>query len=273
MRSFGTSYGTPPYAANFGQITVQHLLEHTSGWAQWQDPMFTQLTWTQAQLIDDMLDNQPLTTTPGATYSYQNFGYLVLGRIIEAVTGLAYEDAVRQHVLAPCGVSDMHIAGDTLADRRSNEVVYTQQGTWNPYGIRVSRMDAHGGWIASPTDLLRFLVQVDGFPTRLDILTAGSLATMATASTGAGAGGYAKGWATNTAGDRWHFGDLQTMSVLKRTSDQFGWTALFNSRNDARLHRDVRGPRRDVRNDHRADHRLAADLTCSDICLERTTER
>jgi CubicO group peptidase (beta-lactamase class C family) len=242
----GTTFGTPAappnplYGPNIDQITVQHLLEHTSGWAQSQDPMFTQFTWTQAELIDDMLDNQPLTTTPGATYDYLNFGYLLLGRIIEARTGLRYEDAVRQHVLAPCGIVDMHVAGDTLADRRPNEVVYIQQGTWNPYGIRVSRMDAHGGWIASATDLLRFLVRVDGFATRPDILSTGSLATMATATTATtatgGAAGYAKGWAVNAAGNRWHLGDIAgTMAFLVRTSDEFGWAALFNSRNDAQL--------------------------------------
>jgi CubicO group peptidase (beta-lactamase class C family) len=236
----GTTFGTTPYATNIDQITVQHLLEHTSGWAQSQDPMFTQFTLTQAELIDFMLDNQTLTNTPGTIYDYLNFGYCVLGRIIEEVTGLSYEDAVRQHVLVPCGISDMHIAGDTLADRRSNEVVYTQQGTWNPYGIRVSRMDAHGGWIASPTDLLRFLVRVDGFATRPDILSTSSLATMATPTTApmatGAAAGYAKGWGVDAAGNRSHFGDFGgTMSLLVRTSDEFGWAALFNSRDDAQL--------------------------------------
>src|SRR5512133_926131 len=96
---------------------------------------------------------------------------------------LTYQNAVRQHLLAPCGIVDMHIAGDTLADRRANEVVYTQQSRANPYAIRVSRMDAHGGWIASPTDLMRFLVRVDGFPSKPDILTPGSIATMSTPTT------------------------------------------------------------------------------------------
>ena len=68
-------------------------------------------------MLDD--DNAPLTYVPGRTFDYLNFGYLLLGRVIERVSGMSYADYVRQHVLAPCGITDMHIAGDTLADPRT----------------------------------------------------------------------------------------------------------------------------------------------------------
>jgi CubicO group peptidase (beta-lactamase class C family) len=236
----GTRFGTQPYGANIDQITVQHLLEHTSGWAGSQDPMFGHLTLTQVDLINHMLDNEPLQNVPGAISDYLNFGYCVLGRVIEEVTGLTYGDAVRQRVLQPCGISDMQIAGDTLADRRANEVVYLGQAGGNPYGFRASRMDAHGGWIASATDLVRFLVRVDGFATKPDILSSGAIATMWTPTTatlpGGGATGYAKGWATNTAGNRWHIGDFPgTAAIVIRSHHQYCWAALFNSRNETRL--------------------------------------
>lgn len=236
----GTTFGTQPYGPNIDQITVQHLLEHTSGWARAQDPMFGQFTLNHAQLITWMLDNEALTFAPGTTHDYLNFGYCLLGRVIEQVTGLTYENAVRQHVLAPCGIADMHIAGDTLAARRANEVVYVPQSAWNPYAIRVSRMDAHGGWIASATDLVRFLVHVDGFATKPDILASGSITTMVTPTTAltpaGGTTGYAKGWATNPVGNRWHDGDLPgTASILVRTHHQYCWAVLVNSRDDAQL--------------------------------------
>ncbi|NEZ41000.1 serine hydrolase [Paenibacillus alvei] len=236
----GTIYGTQPYGANINQITVQHLLEHTSGWAQSQDPMFSHFNLNQHELITWMLDNSPLTFVPGQTFDYLNFGYCVLGRVIEQVSSTSYADYVRQHVLAPCGISDMHIAGDTLAERRPNEAVYYTQSGWNPYAIRVSRMDAHGGWIASATDLARFLVHVDRFPTKLDILSSGSLATMYTPTTASRADGspvnYAKGWNIHPSGNYWHDGDLPgTASIAVRTNDGFCWAVLVNSRNDAQL--------------------------------------
>ena len=243
----GTTFGTQPYAAGVDQITVQHLLEHTSGWAQSQDPMFGHLDLTQAELISWMLDRDtngqhhaPLTHSPGTTFEYLNFGYCLLGRVIEAVTGTTYAEAVRQLVLQPSGVTDMHIAGDTLADRRSNEVTYRQQGSVSPYGVRVSRMDAHGGWIASPTDLLRFLVHVDGFVPPSDVLSAGSVAAMYTQTTAPTTGGttatYARGWATHASGNRFHFGDIPgTAAILVRSQDRTGWALVVNSRNDAQL--------------------------------------
>jgi CubicO group peptidase (beta-lactamase class C family) len=63
-----------------------------------------------------MIDHVPLAHAPGTISEYLNFGYLVLGRVIEEVTGLSYENAVGQHVLGPCGIVDMHIAihGDEM---------------------------------------------------------------------------------------------------------------------------------------------------------------
>ncbi|RBQ16100.1 serine hydrolase [Spongiactinospora rosea] len=246
----GTTFGRQPYAPNIDRITVQHLLEHTAGWARSQDPMFSRYTLTQRELIDWMLGhdgrtpptfNAPLTHTPGTTFEYLNFGYCLLGRVIERVTGLTYAEAVRQNVLVPCGITDMHIAGDTLADRRANEVVYTPRGsTLSPYGIRISRMDSHGGWIASPADLMRFLVRVDGFASKQDILTAASIATMSTPTTAVDVGGgtvdYAKGWHIHSSGNRWHDGDVPgTAAMFVRTADQIGWAVLVNSRNDSNL--------------------------------------
>jgi CubicO group peptidase (beta-lactamase class C family) len=235
----GNDFGTPPPDSGIDQITVQHLLEHTSGWANEQDPMLAHFQMNQSELITWML-KQPLTTTPGSTYSYLNFGYLVLGRVIEARSSMSYADYVRQEVLAPCGISDMQIAGDTIGDRRTNEVIYYgfPKGSRDPYAIRVSRMDAHGGWIASPTDLLRFLVRVDRFVTVPDILLNSSMRTMFTTTTAKEASGdptnYAKGWRifeiAPTLHNYWHIGRLPgTAAAFSRTHDEFCWAVLMNS--------------------------------------------
>ena len=243
----GNQFGTPPYPdQRVTQITVQHLLEHTSGWSKAQDPMFGQPNATQADLIGQMLGSatapRPLANNPGAICDYLNFGYCVLGRVLEQVSGLSYADFVRQRVLALCGVTDMHIAGDTLAQRRPNEVTYTQQGTDNPYALPVARMDAHGGWIANPTDLLRIALRFDGFPSRPDLLQSNTIATMTTATTAPDPAGdpanYAKGWAVKSPGNWWHHGDFAgSMCELVRTPDGFCWAILANTRpdNEARI--------------------------------------
>ncbi|MEK4069051.1 serine hydrolase domain-containing protein [Peribacillus sp. FSL R5-0717] len=86
-------------------MTVQHLLEHTSGWPSSADPMFGHLDLNQHQLITWVLDNEPLTYVPGKTFDYLNFGYCLLGRVIERISGISYANFVRQYVLEPCGIT------------------------------------------------------------------------------------------------------------------------------------------------------------------------
>ena len=180
----GTSYGEPPYLPHVGDITIEHLLTHTAGgWTNdGADPMFSHPQMDHRQLITWTLAHQPLTHPPGEKYAYSNFGYCLLGRVIERVSGRSYEQEVRDQVLAPCGITRMRIAGNTLAERAAQEVVYYDQDGANPYRMNVRRMDSHGGWLATPTDLVRFLVHVDGFPTEPDLLKPETIKTMTTAS-------------------------------------------------------------------------------------------
>jgi len=142
----------------------------------------------------EVLDDRSPAAAPGTTYSYLNFGYCVLGRIVETLGGQPYEAWVRRNVLAPAGITRMEIAGDTLADRKAEEVVYYGG---SPYAMPVARMDAHGGWLASPLDLTRLLVRVDGRPAKPNLLSATSRATMLAASPQNS--GYAKGWIVDSA--------------------------------------------------------------------------
>jgi CubicO group peptidase (beta-lactamase class C family) len=225
----GTDYGQPPYNPGIDQITVEHLLTHTSGgWTNdSRDPMFTNPTMNQAQLITWTLKNRPLDYPPGQHYAYSNFGYCVLGRVIEKITGQVYADYVRATVLKSCGVTDMTIAGSTLADRQPNEVKYYGDGD-NPYGSNVTRMDSHGGWIARPADLVQFFMHVDGFAKPPNILKLATIQTMTTPTPLYA--NYAKGWMVNSASNWWHNGDLiGTMTEAVRTHTGFCWAAFCNS--------------------------------------------
>ena len=234
----GTAYGEPPYQPHIEELTIEHLLTHTAG--GWQndgsDPMFSHPRMDHRQLITWTIAHQPLTHPPGQHYAYSNFGYCVLGRVIEKLTAKTYEEAVQERILTPCGISRMRIGGNTLAERAEREVVYYDQDGEDPYRMNVRRMDSHGGWLATPTDLVRFLVRVDGFPTKPDILKPDTLQTMTTAS--AASPGYAKGWCVNKYHNWWHMGSLPgTITVMVRTSGQFCWAALTNTRN-----RDTKSP-------------------------------
>jgi CubicO group peptidase (beta-lactamase class C family) len=206
----GSDYDMPPYHIDrprVDDITVEHLLTHTAG--AWRyladDPMFINLEMNHAQLIEWTLRNRPLDHSPGRNFAYSNFGYCVLGRVVEKVTDQPYATYVRNSVLKRCGINDMTIAGNTLAQRRPQEIKYYRQGgDRNPYGMNVTKMDSCGGWIARPADLVQFLMQVSGFATPPNILKPETIAIM-TAPSNANSG-YAKGWVVDKANNWWHSG-------------------------------------------------------------------
>ena len=180
----GNTYGAQPYSPGVTNITVGELLHHTEGgWTDDGTDAFGQnFSYTIPQLMTWQLNNVPLLDTiPGRSYHYSQFGYTVLGRVIEKITGLPYTQAVQQLVLQPSGISDMQIAGNTLAARLPNEVEYYGQNNEDPYYIPLARMDAANGWVASATDMARFLVHVDGM-SNLTILSPNAMTAMTTGS-------------------------------------------------------------------------------------------
>jgi D-alanyl-D-alanine carboxypeptidase len=147
---------------------------------------------------------------------------------MEEVTKKTYEEATRELVFEPCGITSCALTGNTLAERREGEVIYSDQNGYDPYGFNFTRMDSHGGWISTSHDLVRFLVQVDGFQTKPDILSPDSIKNMTKSESGSG---YAKGWAVNSLNNWWHNGSLQgSLSFMVRAQNGFCMAALINSR-------------------------------------------
>jgi CubicO group peptidase (beta-lactamase class C family) len=229
----GTRYGHQPYGPGIEQITVDHLLTHSSGgWGPGHDPMFFDTSLNQSELISRALDTQPLLNPPGKVCAYSNFGYCLLGRIIEKTSGVSYAEYVQRRILSRSGIADMRVAGNTIRDRAPNEVEYYGQDeptSSSPYELNVTRMDSNGGWIASASDLVRFGTHVDGFDAARNILRPETIARMFTPSPAKPS--YARGWNVNAGGNRWHGGDLAgTTAILVSTSTNFCWAALANTR-------------------------------------------
>jgi CubicO group peptidase (beta-lactamase class C family) len=237
----GTRFGKPPYKQYVADVTVDNLLTHTSGgWPNDStDPMFQHNSWDHQKLISWTLENLLLTYPPGQHWAYSNFGYCVLGRVIEQVTGQPYADYVQANILAPCGVSDMRISGNKLNQKAPNEVVYYGQYSENPYDMNVTRMDSHGGWLATPTDLVNFLNHVDGFTTTTpSLLKPATIQIMTTPSPAYDPNSpakYARGWMVrdNGKGNWWHNGGLPgSTTIMVRTSTGLCWAALANTRTE-----------------------------------------
>ena len=228
----GFDYGGS-YPARVQQITIEHLLTHTAGgWSNdADDPMFFDPAMSQPELIKWTLREVPLQYEPGAHFAYSNFGYCILGRVVEKLGGQSYEQFVQQNVLTKCGVTEMRIGGNTLAQRQPGEVVYYGTEVPNPYEMNVRRMDSHGGWIATASDLVQLAMHVDGFSYTPSILTGSSIQTMTEPCPISPVPQYAKGWYVNDAPNWWHSGSLPgTTSIMVRTAKGLCWAALTNTR-------------------------------------------
>lgn len=252
------------------QVTIRHLLQHRGGWDRQQsiDPMFQSVRFAQLlhvpppaaprDIIRVMLGRR-LDFDPGGRYAYSNYGYCLLGRVIEVVSGTSYEQYVRDQVLAPLGIGSMRLGKTRLQDRGDpNEVKYYDRGLGpsvfaadlgqsvpRPYGaFCLEAMDAHGGWLASVVDLARFATAFDD-PGRCPILSHTSIERMLARP--AGQAGYdpddspesfyySLGWMNRILPDqrrinRWHNGSLPgTTAILIRRHDGHNMVALLNTR-------------------------------------------
>jgi N-acyl-D-amino-acid deacylase len=258
------------------QITIRHLLNHTGGWDRNKpnggfDPMFRPAIAAvavnapapaSAETVIRYMKGMPLDFNPGEKHAYSNFGYAILGRVIERLSGMPYEEYVRTRVLQPVGASRTRLGRTRMSQALAEEVkyylpeepglgltaplvpsVFPGEGTVpiTYGGFYVEAMDSHGGWVSSTVDLLRFVAGVDGRASRPDILSAALVAEM-TSNGPALCGGtcyYAGGWLVSPTQDDavwWHGGSLPgTTGMLVRSHHNFSWGALFNARSGTNL--------------------------------------
>ena len=236
----GTKYGKGPYKQYVTDITIDHLLTHTSGgWPDDStDPMFRSNSWDQAKLISWVLENLPISYPPGEHWAYSNFGYCVLGRIIEQVTGQPYADYVQTNVLAPCGINGAQIARNKEGERFPNETIYYGQYGEDPYKMNIARMDSDAGWVASASNLVQFLDHVggsSGLPSLLKPETIQVMTTPVPAFPQTSPAKYARGWMVRSdgIGTWWHNGSLPgSTTIMVRTSNGLCWAAFANTRTE-----------------------------------------
>jgi len=250
------------------QITIRHLLNHTGGWDRTKpnggfDPIDRPTIAAAAvnapapassETLVRYMKGMPLDFNPGEKHTYSNFGYVILGRVIERLSGMRYEDYVRARVLTPVAANRTQQGKSLMKHALPGEVKYYMAGAglnWpmvqsvfpgegtvplNYGGYHLEAGDASGAWVSSTIDLLRFVVKVDGRASPPDILSAGLIADMTgngPAVCSDGSCYYSGGWVVRPVQDgaTWsHGGDLPgTKAILVRSYYNISWVALFNT--------------------------------------------
>lgn len=191
-------FAPPPNATidpRLYDITVRDLLQHAGGWDAAKSFAPLELPWSRmasgtlgaedppgCSTIFQYMLSIPLDFDPGTRTAYSNFGYCVLGLVIEAAlrsadTPITYEEYVKKAVLEPAGISRMRLNRTKLSGRLPDEVryyaaagqplvpsVFPGEG-YVPFaygGVYLEASAAAGGWVGSATDLVRFALSLDG---------------------------------------------------------------------------------------------------------------
>ncbi|GGS85046.1 serine hydrolase domain-containing protein [Nonomuraea spiralis] len=239
-------------------VSVRRLMQHLGGWdktAAGRDYIFSDRD-IAAELgvplpigLEHILryaTSRPLDHDPGARYSYNNYNFLLLGRIIEKVSGLDYATYVKNKVMAPLGVTRPRLTTNPgtgevpYLSKYTTTTVLDESGKVVPYpygGTNYANCDSSGGWAASAVDLVRLTRIFDG---TTSVLTPASVsALLAKPETGAFESGswYSGGWYVRSVGsglNLWHAGSMPgAFAVLSRTHNGIALCATFNRREES----------------------------------------
>lgn len=142
------------------KVQIQHLLSHTSGLGGYFNEEFENSSRAKFRSITDyksLIASDELGFEPGTSWRYSNTGYLLLGAVIEKVTGESYFDYIRKHVYQPAGMTN----SDCFELDRPNENLaygYWKDGDhWrNNLFLHVLKGGPAGGGYSTLGDLLRF---------------------------------------------------------------------------------------------------------------------
>lgn len=235
------------------KITVSNLLNHTSGWTNKKgDPMFQNIYIAKKMkkelpidintITQYVLENRKLDYVTGSKSVYSNFGYALLGLVIEKVSDLSYEDYVVSQILNPIGIYDMHLGKSLEKDKYKNEVKYyglkgerhvlSSFGTGKKVakyygGNSIEALGSAGGWVASPTELMKLLTAIDGFGLRENILSPESIKKMTQSTKKIRPFGWT---GTDKNGYWWRTGTLSgTSALLKREKNGISWVLIINT--------------------------------------------
>lgn len=150
----------PDYPVQGHFVTLQHLLSHTSGIANYTDlPEWAPTTRNDVsvQQLIDVFKNKPFDFAPGEHWKYDNSGYILLGAIIEEISGQSYPEFLRTHLFEPLGMKSSSYENlAKITPRRVAGYMRDKSGWRNADYLSMSQPYAAGALISTVDDLARW---------------------------------------------------------------------------------------------------------------------
>jgi len=150
----------PDYPTQGRTIAVEHLLTHTSGIQSYTDMPKWRGLWRQDMSVTELIDlfkNEPMQFAPGERWRYNNSGYILLGAIIEKVSGKKYADFVQERIFTPLGMKDTRYdVTDQVIPRRAAGYQRAGDRIVNAQYLSMTQPHAAGALMSTVDDLARW---------------------------------------------------------------------------------------------------------------------
>lgn len=149
----------PDYPTHGHEITIEHLLTHTSGIMSYTNiPGYMGSPEIKRDVSTDELievfKDKPMEFAPGAAWNYNNSGYVLLGAIIEKLSGESYADFIKAHITEPLGLKNTHYEDASLVpNRASGYMEATKDNFVNAPYLSMTQPHAAGSIISTVDDL------------------------------------------------------------------------------------------------------------------------
>jgi CubicO group peptidase (beta-lactamase class C family) len=141
------------------KVTVRHLLTHTGGTGDIFGPEYDKNRLSLRTLNDyvKLYGARGLQFEPGSRWVYSNYGFLLLGVLIERITGQSYYDYVREHVFKPAGMKSTDSLPEEQVVKKRATGYMRRENAWKPNTDTLPwRGTSAGGGYSTVGDLLRF---------------------------------------------------------------------------------------------------------------------
>ncbi len=147
----------PDYPDTGAKISIENLLTHTSGIKSYTSDLKWRSMWRQDMTVQQIIDitkDDPLEFPPGTKWKYDNTGYILLGAIIEKVSGLSYADYVRKNIFEPLGMKHSYYGSNSAVIPGRASGYSRNAGNWvNATYLSMTQPYAAGSLMSSVDDL------------------------------------------------------------------------------------------------------------------------
>ncbi len=142
-------------------ITIRHLLSHTSGISGYKNAKESNTTIEYASLNDalGLFKDRELLFEPGTKYSYTTYGYTVLGAILEQVAGQTFEAYMQENIFSKAGMNNTGVAKFGVVLENQSKLFHRKNGTGKAKLAKENNLSNRipgGGFYTTLTDMLKF---------------------------------------------------------------------------------------------------------------------